>query len=70
MRDAGLGGFVTRNASIGGQVDLAGSKVTGTFDMDSLHVDHDLLMDDRAVFGPVLLLDVHVGGQIDLSGSR
>jgi hypothetical protein len=69
MRDAGLGRLVTRNASIGGQVDLGHSRVTGTFDMDSLRVDHDLLMQDGAVFGQVLLLDVHVGGQISLSGS-
>lgn len=49
---------------------MIGSKVIGTLDMDSLQVDHNLLMRDKAEFGAVVLRGAHVGGQISMVGSK
>jgi len=44
--------------------------VTGKLDMDSLRVDGSLLMREEAGFAAVNLDNAHVGGQLQLSGSK
>jgi hypothetical protein len=57
------------DANIGGQVDLDGSKVTGTLDMDSLQAEA-LFMRDVAEFHDIILRDARIGGQLGLDGSK
>ena len=73
------GDLIIQNANLGyvrlqlahvGVLDLSGSKVSGTLDMDSVQVVSGLFMRDKAEFAGVVLIGAHVGGQLDLSGSK
>jgi hypothetical protein len=50
-------------------ISIGGSKVTGTLNMNSLHVDQSLFM-GGAEFHDVNLIDANIGMQIDLTGSK
>ena len=51
-------------------IDLGGSKVGGTLNMDGIQVDQSLFLRDRAEFTNVILAGARVGGQLDLSSSK
>jgi len=65
-----FGAVSLRNARVYGQINLSGSKVIRVLDMDGLHVDEDLLMNEKAEFSVVDLTQVVVGGQVALAGSK
>ena len=44
--------------------------MTGKLEMIGLHVDRSLIMSDQAEFADVELGSAHVGGYLDLSGSK
>src|SRR5262249_14755433 len=43
-------------------INLSGSKVVGTLDMNGIHVDQSLFLRDRAEFTDVVLVGARVGG--------
>ena len=55
-------------ATISHTLDMRGSKVSGTLDLDSLRVGVHLLMYD-AEFHEIVLENAEIGGQLDFSGS-
>ena len=62
---------VLRGAKVGGQIDMVGSKFTGTLDMDSLVVGSSLLMRGGAEFAEqVNLIFASIGSNLDLSGAK
>ncbi|MBO1224924.1 MAG: hypothetical protein JYX80_10910, partial [Candidatus Scalindua sediminis] len=61
---------VLREAKIGGQIDMTGSKFNGKLDMASLEVESHLFMRGAAEFKEVVLREAKIGGQIDMTGSK
>jgi hypothetical protein len=71
------GGLGMIGGQVGGQLGLGGAMVTGPLHLEELQIGESLFM-DRAQFGTaslvripaVSLVDVHIGGQLNLTGSK
>ena len=66
MRHGQFGEVVLRSARISGTLELDGSKVSRTLNMDKLRVDSSLFLRNDAKFADVNLTSTRVGGQLNL----
>ena len=55
---------------IDGQIDMNGSKVAGTLNMDAVSVSDSLFMGEGTEFRDVVLSGAHVGGRIEMTGVK
>jgi hypothetical protein len=70
MRHGQFSEVLLRSGHVGATLEVDGSTVTGTLDMDMLRADSSLFLRNGAKFADINLRAAHVGGQLVMTNAK